>query len=347
MPTIADIVMLSPTAKASTASKPHQALTIGAPVGVATQGAASASTGPAVASMPARTALAIASADEPTLGRLLLNPYRIDAGYVLTDQALTITAWNSNYAKALNITSVENTDPDALQLTGNQARRLAPGEATTYAVQLRVVGKHDIDDHLRFVVAELGTNSPSVRLFGTRLVVFPLSPDWSAGVEEEVRQATSLLTTYSGMEQRALLQADAVRSLTFSVNALTPQEAGLLDAFLWAWQARVFGVPEWQRAVDLTASAGAGSKVVVGDTRYANLAAGDYVMVFEGADHYDVNRVAEATSNQITLAFELGKSYSAGARVLPISFARVSENQATNHATAGSNAARLTFTIEQ
>ena len=347
MPYIADIVMLAPMAKASTACKPHQALTVGAPVGVPQQGAASASMAPSVASMATRTALAIASTDEPTLGRLLLNPYRIDAGYVLTDQELTITAWNSNYAKALNITAVENTDPDALQLTGSQARRLAPGEASTYAVQLRVVGKHDIDDRLRFVVAELGTNSPSVRLFGTRLVVFPLSPDWSAGIDEEVRQASSLLTTYSGAEQRAMLQVEPVRSLSFAVNALTPQEAGLLDAFLWAWQARVFGVPEWQKAMELTAAAGAGSKVVVCDTRYTDLAAGDYVMVFESTGHYDVNRVAEATSSQITLAFELGKAYSAGARVLPISFARVSENQATNHATAGSNAARLTFTIEQ
>lgn len=344
--TLFDLVTVSPSARASTARSAsfNQAITLD---GVVRGGPIAMNFNPYVSPMTNQSARAVASVDEPILDKLLLTRYTVDLGYLLTDQELTLTAWNSDYRRALTITSVDNSDPDGITISGSQGLRLSPGAATSYSVRVRVVGKYKLDDRIRFAVAELGNESPEARIVGTRLVVFPLSPEWSVGVDEELSQDASVLTTYSGVEQRAQLRDTQRRKLGFTVAPADETETGLLEAFLWAWQSRVFGVPEWQRSLELSSSAGAGAEVLACDTRYADLVAGDYVMVYTDSAAFEVSRVAEVTSTTLRLSFALTNAYAAGARVIPVSFARLNGDVSTAYAAAAASSAQLSFTIEQ
>lgn len=345
MPSAFELVTLAPAYRAALTSKRHAAQVV-SPTGAARGGSVGAVGLPAITSNAGLAGVRVANVDEPILNKLLLSRYSVDLGYLLTDQELAITAWNSDYSRALTITSVENTDTDAIVVTGSQGLRLSPGAATSYTVRVRVVGKYKIDDRLRFVVAELGANSPEARFVGTRLVVFPLSPDWSAGFDESITQATSVLTTHSGVEQRAQLMSKPRRSIGFTVTPMDSIESGTLEAFMWAWQARIFGVPEWQRSLSLSGTAGAGSSVLPCDTSDSGLIAGDYVLVHTDSTRFEVARVTGLSATQVALSFPLASSYAAGTQVVPVSFARMSGDLATTYTTAASGSAQLSFEIE-
>lgn len=344
MPSAFDLVTLSPSFRAALTNKRVAAMAV-SPAAAARGGSAGAVALPAVVSQSLE-GVRVAGVDEPILNKLLLGRYAVDLGYLLTDQELAITAWNSDYSRALTITSVENTDHDAITVEGSQGLRLSPGAATSYTVRVRVVGKYKIDDHLRVVVAELGANSPEARLVGTRLVVFPLSPDWSAGFDESITHATSVLTTHSGVEQRAQLMSKPRRSIGFTVTPMDATEAGTLEAFMWGWQARIFGVPEWQRTMELTGTAGAGSSVLPCDTTNSDLSAGGYVLVYVDSTRFEVARVSGVTPTHVSLAFPLTSSYLKGAQVVPVSFARMSGDLETAYTTAAAGSAQLSFSIE-
>lgn len=285
----------------------------------------------------------VAGAGEATLNRLHLSKYVIAAGSLLTDTDLPVTFWNSSHRHAINVTRVESTDPDAVLLPFARMR-LAPGESVQHTIRVRIVGKPQFDDSLRFVAAELGEASPALRLTGSRLVIFPIAPDWQYGIEEELRQDSSVLVSHSGVEQRALLREDPVRTLRFTVAA-DGENAGKLEAFMWAWQSRSFGVPEWQRAGELTSSAAAGTLTLACDTRFMSLRQGDPVLLYAD-DRAEVVLVHEATGSTITLVYAATQDYPARSHVVPVSFARMPEQVSITHAAPGFSTAALTFQIE-
>lgn len=336
---------------ASTGTAPLRAYAPQAQTPSLTAGAAVGSQGGqpvvAVASMPVSASNRVPGPGDLLLGRVTLSRANVDVGYVLSDQEFSITVWNTDYTRAATLTSLDNSDPDAIVVNGHPpVFTLAPGAATTYSVKVKLLGKSTIADSVRFLFAELGENSPALKIFGTRMVIFPLSPDWDAGFDEQLTLTTSLLTTHSGVEQRALLRETPVRVLSYTVSAMDDGEAGQLEALLWGWQSRVFGVPVWTDERQLVTPAAEGSKVIYCDTSYTEMTAGGYLMVWQDSFTYDAVQIAAVQSDQVTLAFPLTKSYRAGAKVVPVSFARLDEQLSVKHDAAAVSAAQLTFTVE-
>lgn len=299
----------------------------------------------AVSHRPLSAASPVPALGAALLGRAVLSRTSAHLGNVLTDQTLTLTLWNTDYARAIKLQALDNTDPDAITVSGPApGTRLPPGAAVQYTLTVKRLGKSALNDELRFLIAELPEGSPALALFGARLVVFPLEPDWAAGFDEQLQYASSVLTTHAGSEQRAQLRADPVRSLSFTVSALDAVEAGQLEALLWGGQSRVFGVPIWTESRRLTAPAAQGAQVLACDTSYSELAAGGYALLWSDAGTFDAVQLASVSAGQVTLSNPLARAYPTGAQLIPLLFARLDESAQLTHDTASVAAAQLTFT---
>lgn len=299
----------------------------------------------AVAHRPLSAASRVAAPGDALLDRAVLNRSSVQLGNVLTDQTITLTLWNTDYARAIKLQALDNTDPDAITVSGPvPGTRLPPGAAVQYTLTIKRLGKSAINDELRFLIAELPEGSPALALFGARLVVFPLEPDWADGFDEQLQFSSSVLTTHGGYEQRAQLRADPVRSLSFTVSALDAVQAGQLEALLWGWQSRVFGVPAWLDARRLSAPAAQGATVLASDTDYSELSPGGYALLWCDAGTFDAVQVDSVAAGQVTLSNPLARAYPAGAQLIPLLFARLDESAQVTHDTAATATARLTFT---
>lgn len=301
----------------------------------------------AVAHRPLSAASRVAAPGDALLDRAVLNRSAVALGYLLSDQSIELTLWNTDYRRSLTLSSLELSDPDAFQLTGPGAgTRLPPGAAISYTLGIKLIGKTEINDTVRFIIGELPADSPVLTLTGSRLVVFPLSPDWSAGFDEQLQYASSVLTTHGGTEQRAMLRETPVRSLSFTVAALDGHEAGQLEALLLGWQARVFGVPVWTDERQLTAPAAAGAQVLACDTDYSEMQAGGYALLWRDSSTFDAVQLIAVGEGQVSLRYPLARAYPPGAKLIPLMFARLDESVQATHDTAAVAAAQLTFTAE-
>lgn len=288
----------------------------------------------------------VPAAGDQLLGRVTLSRHSIEVGFVLSDTEFKLSVWNTDYTRAMTVTHLGISD-ESIALTGPEPTfKIQPGASVQYVIKVKAAGKANIADSVRVAVAELGEGSPAVSLFGTRLVVFPLAPDWSAGYDEQLTLTTSLLKTHSGVEQRAQLREKPVRTLTYTVAAVDDGEAGQLEALLWGWQSRIFGVPVWADERALTVTAPAGSTTIYCDTSYSEITAGGYVLMWKDSFTCEALQVASVQSDRVVLAFPLADSYSAGSKVVPVVFARMDEQASTSHDAAAVSAAQLTFTVE-
>ena len=301
----------------------------------------------ATAHRPPAAAAQVAEPGAALLNRAVLSRSSIQLGCLLSDQSIELTLWNTDYRRSITLAGLELSDPDAFQLTGPGAgTRIAPGAALQYTLGIKLVGKTEISDSVRFVIGELPADSPVLSVTGSRLVVFPLEPDWAAGFDEQLQYASSVLTTHSGVEQRAMLRDAPVRSLSFTVAALDDGEAGQLEALLWGWQSRVFGVPVWTDERALLAPAAAGTQALACDTDYSELQAGGYALLWLDSSTFDAVQLTSVGAGQVSLRYPLARAYQAGAKLIPLMFARLDESVQATHDTAAVAAAQLTFTAE-
>lgn len=311
------------------------------------------SAGKMIASLPAAPSAPSLAAgvgsytvEQELFGKVIATPSAIAAGYVIADKQYQVRLWNTNYTLPAKCTGVGFSDIVGID-AGAADFEIPPGGAINRTVTLRATGKPIIKDAVTFLFAELPEGSTVVSMTGSRLALFVLTPDWSDGITERVRYLSSLIESYSGAEQRASLVSKPVRTLSFTALAMTGEQAAEADALLYGWQSRAFGVPAWHLGRRLPAAAQPGTTVLQLDTANASFEPGGYVVVHYEDRPVDVLEVAEVGAGFLRLTTGVATAAPAGANIVPVLVARLSEEVESAHVTRAVAAYSLTFTEEQ
>jgi hypothetical protein len=279
--------------------------------------------------------------------RIHYTPGSRQVAFLLSDAEVPVEVWNAFRDVDQTVTSIDITGPAGVSVTPpSELPVLFPRfSAKIFLVKVEAAGTTAADNTVVFNFA--GIPEPVFQISGLRLLPFTITPDWDAGIDDEVSFATDVMVAYDDTEQRMMLRAVPNRSVSFTASALDSRESGLFASLLWSWQARSYGVPLWMDASVLTADGAQGSNTVTVDTANLTLAVNDTVLIFADAFNWFASAVQEIAADHLTLETRLDRNFFKGkALVIPVIMGRVASAVPFDRPTNGTTVAKIKFDLQ-
>lgn len=246
--------------------------------------------------------------------RILIDPNLLALGNLTSAQQRYVKVWNGFLTpmpfeglSGLNVDGITLTQPIALPLTVAALRELA------YSVAISTDGPAAIDGQFAWMIA--GINY-TVTITGNRVILLPVSPNWSSPVIETLEWKTDVLRAYSGKEQRRKLRSNARRG--FEYNFMETQLAAQkFSNQLWGWQNRMFAMPVWTDPAVLTQPVSVTSSDLILNTATFSFQVGG-IAVLMGETINETVEILSVTPQSIGIKNGLQNSWDAGAIIYPL-----------------------------
>lgn len=251
---------------------------------------------------------------------------RVDAlGFVITATEFPVEVWNAYRSTDQTLTSIAINGSGGLTLADPFGEPLlyAAMDSRIYQATIPTAGSPQISQDIVFTFAG-GITGTDCQVTGSRIVVFSVQPDWSAGIDESIEFLTDVLKGYSDFEQRRALRQLPRRAVRIRPLALTARNAAGMESLVWGWQNQPYGVPWWQDAVPLTANISAGSFTIPCNTADRAFASGGFVLIRQDEFTFEALLIQSVAANSITTTSPTQNSWnSATAVVMPVFLARL------------------------
>lgn len=247
--------------------------------------------------------------------RVLAVPGEIALGNVLSSQTRDLELLNNYRELAVSWLTFVNNAGSGINVAGvpSLPSPLNPLQSVVLQVSISTQGPPTISGTLDFT---LDVGGISVPVSGSRVILFPYVPE--RPVEESLEFLTNVLVNEDGSEQRMSLRAAPRQLLEFSVLLDSDNERDRLNALLFDWQSRVFGVPMWWEERPLAQDAVAGTSTFFFDTAFGDFRVGGLVLLLDAYNDFEVFEISSLTATSATVLGELAKDRAAGVtRVVP------------------------------
>jgi hypothetical protein len=250
--------------------------------------------------------------------QIVVNPVRLALGNVLSSQVREIEIYNSFRRPRINVdwtTFVNNVGVgvDVTNLPGLPFVLLAT-EGFIANVQISTAGPPSISGTLDFTFGPPQSETVQVLVTGNRITIFQYIPQ--APIGESLKFKTDILRNNDGTEQRVKLREAPRQIMSFTVRTDSDITRDSINAVLFDWQARVFGVPVWfeQRPLDGDITIGATNINV--DTSAADYRVDSLVMVWTSNQNFEVLEIDSFTANDIVTKTPFAKNFTAGLAIV-------------------------------
>ena len=260
--------------------------------------------------------------------RVHIVPNSLVLGAVVSTQQRNIEVWSAYFVDN-DLTAINETATFGMTLVGPAlpATTFAPLESRQYVLTASLAGPANVNALYQFV---FDLDLSALTVFGTRVVAFPFSPDWSESVVERLEWLTEVFTAFSGKEQRVTLRNAARFGIEYRVLIGGDYERVLLENTLEAWQARVFGVPLWYQVQTLAAELSIGVTSVPAETDESEFVVGGLLAITRGVEA-ELIEVASIGAGTVTTATPTTKTWAKGSKVMPVRLARIVNDQSTSY----------------
>ena len=258
--------------------------------------------------------------------RVHLNPTRLDLGFVLSTQVLTVDVWNANLVP-VTLTDI-TVSQDGVEITGLTAFPVTYGaiQLSAYEFSISRTGPSEIDADVVWVFTE--TNDPALLLSGSRVLAWRIPANWADPVKERLSWLTDVERAEDGAEQRHSLRSWPRVAYEFSFAADGRQRREL-DHLLYGLGGQPWAVPVWPDAQRLTVPVSAGAMTVTCNTTYKDFAVGDVALLLsEDGLNYEAFQIDSIAVGSLTLVRQLVQSWPAGTWLYPAKIGRM-KNPAT------------------
>lgn len=283
-----------------------------------------------------------ASLQDNWFERIIVVPSSLDLGNVLStlnqnlelinlfrDVSLNWTAFNNNAGAGITATNLPGLTHTILPL-GN----------FNLNIEISTNGPPTIIGDLEFVTDQ---GNILVPLTGSRIILFPFQPN--ENLEETLEFNTDVLTSADGGEQRMRLRRAPRQIMQFIIQDFGDNERDRLNAMMFDWQARVFGVPVWWEQRLLQTNMNVSDTVVQIDTTFADFRVGSLIMLWDGFDSFETFSVDAITSNSLTLQSGVLTARTAGQTlIMPVRTAITGTDIGQRRSLTGPTATSIKFT---
>lgn len=244
-------------------------------------------------------------------------PGRISAGVVLDLKTFTITIYSSYKSASRSLDSFTNGAGPGIILPDLPTLPETIFSQAGFDVTLEVqpVGPAFINGTLDF---EFDVLTVEIPITGQRTIVFPFEPE---ELSETLQFATDVIPLRGGNEQRHALR-HVPRSRFDVLLAVEGDERRQMEMILFDGQSRVFGLPAWHEPAVLSSAVTVDDVTVsVDSTAYASFAVGGLALIWASYDYVEALEIQSLGPTSLTFTSSFTKTFSAGARVLPVRLA--------------------------
>lgn len=253
--------------------------------------------------------------------RIHVTPPILDLGNLLSSQVRTVSLWNA-FLATVTVTNITETGAQGVTVTPPSSHPTTPFvltalEETSYTLTVSLDGPPKLDAKVSWGNSE--GQDVSIKIIGSRIVVFPFLPDWNAGIDETLSSRSSVLRSPNGEEQSISLREKMRRTYAFPYT-LRNEQAQQAENLLFGWQSRLYGVPAWPEQAYLTAAAASGTDTLSFSTLGRSFVPGSLLLIFSGKNSVagEVREIQSVTSSSVVLSNPLVGTWGAGSRVVPI-----------------------------
>lgn len=240
-------------------------------------------------------------------------PGSLALGNVLTTQIRTLELFNAfrRPPEPVSWTAFVNNAGAGVTVTNLPGLPFAIASRASFIanVQVSTAGPPAISGTLDFTFGAPTSQTFEVPVTGNRITIFQFRPQ--TPVREDLLFKTDILRIQDGSEQRIKLREAPRSSYDFSVLVDGDRSRDAINAVLFDWQARVFGVPVWPEQRALGAPLVLNDTFVVVDTTAADFRIDSLVMLYDGNFSFDVLEIASFTPTDITLKSGVSQGFDA------------------------------------
>lgn len=279
--------------------------------------------------------------------KVLVIPRKKDVEFVLSTVTFPVEIWNTHQAQTSQLTAITIIGAGGLQISGGlgSAAVFGPAQSSVYTATLGTDGDASIANLATFSFT--GESGADLYVTGTRITVFSPEIDWSEGFTEAIEFKTDVLTATNGAEQRIGLRTKPRYSASFRVLTLTAKDSAAMDALIFGWQDRVFGVPWWMDASLLLADVAQGAQTILVDTTGRRaFEAGGLVMLWTDQHTWEALGVQAVATGSVTISSPTQASWKAGTVVVPLRRGRMRDEVSLSEPANWAGAFAASFSCE-
>jgi len=275
--------------------------------------------------------------------RFHLTPATVEFGYILSPTVETFYLWNA-YFVSKDCTAINQINGDEYALSGLTAPFTLSGlEEIMYTVTAPLEGAADFESSIDF---DFGVDDDYVlvTLTGTRIVLFafcPLQP-----MTEYLEWLTDIITAKDGSEQRISVRRTPRQGYTFSIYMDSHQQQARLDALLFTWQKKAWGLPIWTDWVVHTATIAAGASTITVDTTNADFRDDGMAVIWKSLTEYEVIRIDTVAAGSLTLSSNVQSTFTGSKYIIPVRVAQMNTPVERKDAPDGYSMAEFNFVVK-
>lgn len=184
-------------------------------------------------------------------------------------------------------------------------------------VQISTSGPPAINGTLDFTFSAPVPATFSVLVTGNRITIFQYRPQ--SPIREELLFKTDVIPLFDGSEQRIRLREAPRQSFDFVVRVDDGRSRDAINAVLFDWQARVFGVPLWFEAEPLGAPITVDDTLITVDTTASDYRADSLVIIYDSNFYFEALEVESFTASDITVKTPISKAFDGSiTQIMPV-----------------------------
>lgn len=236
------------------------------------------------------------------------HPIIMELGFVLTTITTEMEIYNAYRSESRTLTDADIDAGTGVEFSGlpSLPAVITQSSSETFDVVVSTSGPSTIDGTITFTVSGYEI---VVIITGTRIVMFSYRPE--TPIRETLEFSTNILTSSTGLEQRVSIRKHPRQLIELAYKIEEDSDRRKLQALLFNWQARTFGLPIWFEARKPTADITSGDTVVNVSTAYGDFREGSLAIVWQDADTYDSVEIDTVAANSLTFTSALSNSYTA------------------------------------
>jgi len=245
-------------------------------------------------------------------------PGRLDLGNVLTTQIRTLELFNSFRTEARTWEAFVNNAGAGVVATNlpSLPTDLVALESFVLDVQVSTAGPPSIFGTLDFDI-DTAIDFLIVPITGTRITLFQYRPQ--SPIKETLQFKTDIIELNDGSEQRINVRENPRQLFKFTIRTDDDRTRDSINAILYDWQSRVFGVPVWHESKALDQPLAIGNTTVFVDTSNADFRVGGLAMIYDNNFRTETLEIVTVDPTFLELQVPVSKAFDAVSTiVLPV-----------------------------
>ena len=275
-------------------------------------------------------------------------PGRIDLGNVLSIQIRQLELFNAfrRPTEIITWTAFANNTGAGVTVTNLPLLPFVINAFASFVVDVSIStsGPPTITGTLDFTLSAPTAATIEVPVTGQRITIFQYRPQ--TPIRETLAFKTDVIRLFDGTEQRIKLREAPRQAFDFSVRTDDDRTRDSINAVLFDWQARVFGVPLWFEAEPLDAAIAINDLVIMVDTTTSDYRVDGLVMVYDGNFNFEALEVDSFTASSITVKTAFTKAFDLlSTIVMPIRTAYTKPSLSNTRFAIGPSDFSMTFDV--